>query len=161
VSCTTRTSTYRRPTWVRRALVNPVATFLVLRGLTGRADQNLMRVLRVAGRRTGRPHDVPIRVAVKDGQHYVVSLLGETEWARNLRAAGTATLLDGPRARTIRGDELTPQESVAFLRWYVTIPEHGLSVRAGLRINPRRPDPRELRRAAEQHPVFRLVPVDG
>jgi deazaflavin-dependent oxidoreductase (nitroreductase family) len=161
VSCTTRTSPYRRPTWVRRALVNPVARFLVLRGLTGRADQNLMRVLRVAGRRTGRPHDVPIRVAVKDGQHYVVSLLGETEWARNLRAADTATVLDGPRAETVRGEELSAQESETFLRWYVTIPEHGLSVRAGLRINPRRPDIEGLRRAAAQHPVFRLVPVAG
>jgi deazaflavin-dependent oxidoreductase (nitroreductase family) len=161
MGCTTRTPAYRRPTWVRRALVNPVARFLVLRGLTGRAEQNLMRVLRVAGRRTGRPHDVPIRVAVKDGQHYVVSLLGETEWARNLRAAGTATVLDGPRATTVRAEELTPRESAAFLRWYVTIPEHGLSVRAGLRINPRRPDPEGLRRAAEGHPVFRLVPVGG
>jgi deazaflavin-dependent oxidoreductase (nitroreductase family) len=161
VSCTTRTSPYRRPTWVRRALVNPVARFLVLRGLTGRADQNLMRVLRVAGRRTGRPHEVPLRVAVKDGQHYVVSLPGETEWARNLRAADTATVLDGPRSETVRGEELTAQETEAFLRWYVTIPEHGLSVRAGLRLNPRRPDPEGLRRAVEQHPVFRLVPVAG
>lgn len=156
-----RSSTYSRPTWVRRAVVNPVARTLVLRGLTGRADQNLMRVLRVAGRRTGRLHDVPVRVAVKDGQHYVVSLLGETEWARNLRAADTATVLDGPRVETVRGEELTAQETEAFLRWYVTIPEHGLSVRAGLRINPRRPDPEGLRRAAEQHPVFQLVPVAG
>src|SRR4051812_950103 len=120
-----------------------------------------MRVLRVAGRRSGRPHDVPIRVAVKDGQHYVVSLLGETEWARNLRAAATATVLAGPRAETVRGEELGAQESETFLRWYVTIPEHGLSVRAGLRINPRRPDIEGLRRAAAQHPVFRLVPVAG
>jgi deazaflavin-dependent oxidoreductase (nitroreductase family) len=161
VSCTSRTSTYRRPTWVRRALVNPVARFVVLRGLTGGADQNLMRVLRVAGRRTGRPYDVPIRVAVKDGQHYVVSLSGETEWARNLRAASTATVLDGPRAENVRSEELTAPESEAFLRWYVTVPEHGLSVRAGLRINPRRPDPEGLWRAAQQHPVFRLVPIAG
>jgi hypothetical protein len=46
---------YRPPTWVRTRLANPLFRVLVLRaGLGRRGDQNLMRVLRVRGRRSGR-----------------------------------------------------------------------------------------------------------
>ena len=149
---------YRRPTWVRRAVVNPIARRVVLRGRGGTGEQNLMRLLRVAGRVSGRPHDVPVRVAMREGERYVVSLLGETEWARNLRAAGSAVLVHGDEAVTVTAQELSPEQGADFLRWYCTVPDHALSVRAGLRLDRRRPDPEALLRAARDHPVFRLVP---
>ena len=55
--------------------------------------------------------------------------------------------------------ELGPDERVDFLRWYCSVPAHRLSVRAGLRLSPRRPAPEELVRAAREHPVFRLMPA--
>ena len=152
-----RGAAYRRPTWVRRAVVNPVARFLVVRGLAGGGQQNLMRVLRVAGRRTGRLYDVPIRVAIRRGRRYVVSLLGDAEWARNLRAAGEAGLVDGPHVERVLSVELGLDERTDFLRWYVTVPAHSLSARAGLKVDPRRPTPDALGRAARDHPVFRLT----
>jgi len=153
---------YRRPTWVRRALVNPVARSLLLRGRAGGSgEQNLLRVLRVPGRSSGRLYDVPLRIAVRDGRQYVVSLTGQTEWARNLRAAAGGRLLYGDRSDPVAAVELGPDEKVDFLRWYCTVPAHRLSVRAGLRLNPRSPAPEELARAARQHPVFRLMPDPG
>jgi hypothetical protein len=153
---------YRPPTWVRRALVNPVARSLVLCGHAGgRGEQNLMRVLRVPGRNSGRLYDVPLRIAVRDGDRYVVSLTGQTEWARNLRAAAGGSLVYGDRTEPVAAVELGPDEKVDFLRWYCTVPAHRLSVRAGLRLNPRRPTPEGLIRAAREHPVFRLMAAPG
>lgn len=149
-------STYRPPTWIRRRLVNPLLRFLVLRGCFDRGEQNLMRVLRVRGRRSGREFDVPVRVAVRDGQRYVVSLLGETEWARNLRAAGTAELILGTTVEPVAAHELSTVDKAGFLAWYCEVPAHGLSVRAGLKLDPPNPTPEALSRAAHRHPVFRL-----
>ncbi len=145
---------YRRPTWLRRRLVNPALRAVVLRTGLGRGgDRNLLRVLRVRGRHSGREHDVPLRVAVWNGDRYVVSLLGEAQWVRNLRTAGTAQLLVGRGVEQVIAYEIEGEEKAAFLRWYCRQPEHRLGVRAGMRVNPARAD---LDRLVRQHPIFRL-----
>ena len=107
---------YRPPTWVRTRLVNPVLRALVLRAGLGRGgDQNLMRVLRVRGRRSGRSYEVPVRIAAWNGQRYILSLLGESQWARNLRAAGTAQLLLGRQVEPVVAREPTPRRRRPFL----------------------------------------------
>jgi hypothetical protein len=150
---------YRRPTWVRTRLVNPLLRAMVLRaGLGRRGEQNLMRVLRVRGRTSGREHDVPIRIATLDGARYVVSLLGEAQWVRNLRAAGTARLLVGTTEEPVVAHEIQAEQKAAFLRWYCRQPAHRLSVRAGLKTDPANLTPAELDRFIRQHPIFRLDP---
>jgi deazaflavin-dependent oxidoreductase (nitroreductase family) len=148
---------YRPPTWVRRRLVNPLLRALVLRaGLGRRGDQNVMRVLRVRGRRSGRSYDVPVRIAAWDGRRYILSLLGESQWARNLRAAGTAHLLVDTSVEPVVARELHAEEKAAFLAWYCQQPEHRLSVRSGLKADPANLTPAEADRLARQYPVFRL-----
>ena len=151
---------YQPPTWVRTRLVNPVLRALVLRaGLGRRGDQNLMRVLRVRGRRSGRSYEVPVRIAAWNGQRYILSLLGESQWARNLRAAGTAQLLLGRQVEPVIAHELQTQEKAAFLAWYCQQPEHRLSVRSGLKASTANLTPAEVDRLAHQYPVFRLEPA--
>jgi deazaflavin-dependent oxidoreductase (nitroreductase family) len=65
----------------------------VLRGL------RVVPVLTVAGRKSGEPRQVPVNVLEHEGKRYLVSPRGETEWARNLRAAGEGQL------RTRKGSE--------------------------------------------------------
>jgi hypothetical protein len=80
---------YRRPTWVRVHFWNPLARFMIRRGLApgGKsADGSGLRVLEVRGRKTGRLYQHPVAVAAVAGQRYIVSLWGESQWARNLRA---------------------------------------------------------------------------
>ena len=157
---TTTDRYYRRPTWARRRLVNPLFRVLVLRaGLGRRGDQNLMRVLRVRGRRSGRAYDVPIRIATWDGRRYILSLLGDSQWARNLRAAGTAHLLVGTSAEPVVAREIQAEEKAAFLAWYCQQPEHRLSVRYGLRADPANLTLAEVDRLARQYPIFRLQPA--
>jgi deazaflavin-dependent oxidoreductase (nitroreductase family) len=151
---------YRRPTWVRVKIVNPVLSALVLRtGLGRRGEQNLLRVLRVRGRRSGREYDTPVRIAIRGGTRYVVSLLGEAQWVRNLRAAGTAQLLVGTSAEPVHSYEIGGEEKVAFLEWYCRQPAHRLSVRAGLKVNPVQLTSADISRLVRHHPIFRLDPA--
>jgi hypothetical protein len=45
-----------------------------------------MQTLTVKGRRSGRPHSVPVVVPDVDGVRYLVSTRGESEWVLNVRA---------------------------------------------------------------------------
>jgi F420H(2)-dependent quinone reductase len=151
---------YRRPGWLRVKLINPLFRTLVLRaGLGRRGEQNLLRVLRVRGRRSGREHDVPMRIVVWQGRRYVVSLLGEAQWVRNLRAAGTAEVLTSTSTEPVVASEMQSAEKVAFLGWYCRQPARRLRLRTGLTVNPGELPPAELDRLARQHPVFRLDPA--
>src|ERR1700680_4929712 len=90
---------YRQPTWFRVHFWDPLARFMIRRGLSGKesADGSGMRVLEVRGRKTGRLYQRPVAVAAVAGRRYVVSLWGESQWVQNLRAALTAQRQVGRR----------------------------------------------------------------
>jgi deazaflavin-dependent oxidoreductase (nitroreductase family) len=77
---------------------------------------DLLRILRVRGRTSGRLYEMPVRVAVLSDQRYIISMLGETQWARNLRTAGTAQLIVGKTVESIRAHEIQDGEKTAVLR---------------------------------------------
>jgi F420H(2)-dependent quinone reductase len=52
-------------------------------------------------------------VGAVDGGRYIVSLWGESQWARNLRATGSAQLRVGGRIEPIEGHELQNEEEKA------------------------------------------------
>ncbi|MCW2688866.1 MAG: hypothetical protein JWR37_3756 [Mycobacterium sp.] len=113
------------------------------------------RALRVRGRKTGKRRGVVINLLSVDGKDYVVSPRGNTQWARNARAAGVVEL--GPRwhSRPIAiaevADEAKPELLRRYLdRWYWEVKGHV----AGL--TPQSSE-HELRAAAPSIPVFELV----
>ena len=53
------------------------------------------QALRVRGRKSGKQRGVVINLLTVDGVDYVVSPRGNTQWARNVRAAGVVEI--GPR----------------------------------------------------------------
>ncbi len=95
--------------------MNPLMSFFVRQFGLGCRGVDLLRVLRVRGRKSGRLYEVPVRVAVLNEQRYIVSMLGETQWARNLRASGTAHLLLGKMVEPIRTSEVQGEEKIALL----------------------------------------------
>jgi deazaflavin-dependent oxidoreductase (nitroreductase family) len=150
---------YRPPTWVRRRLVNPLFRFLVLRaglGRRGRGGQDVMRVLRVRGRRSGRLYEVPVRIATWNGRRYVLSMLGEAQWVRNLRAAGAAQLLLGRQVEPVAAREIRTEEKAAFLTWYCQHPAYRLRARTALGADTANLIAAEVDRLARRYPVFRL-----
>ncbi len=70
---------YLRPPAFQRLVFNKLAMRFGIGGAT---------TLTVAGRKTGQPVSLPVVLAEHGGARYLVSARGETQWVRNLRAAG-------------------------------------------------------------------------
>src|ERR1700728_1767009 len=81
---------YEEPNRLARA-ANAVIRWLAELGISIAGT----RALRVRGRKTGKPRAVVINLLTVDGVDYVVSPRGNTQWARNVRAAGMVEI--GPR----------------------------------------------------------------
>ncbi|MGC4192959.1 MAG: nitroreductase/quinone reductase family protein [Thermomicrobiales bacterium] len=106
---------FRRLAHVRR-LINPIAVFVV--GTIGLAPAGVM-VLRVRRRMSGRMQAVPLNVLVHQGAYHLVSLEGESDWLRNLRAAGRASLVRGRTSVAVVVAEDVPVERrLPILRFY-------------------------------------------
>jgi deazaflavin-dependent oxidoreductase (nitroreductase family) len=117
------------------------------------------RALRVRGRTTGKQRSVVVNLLTVDGVDYLVSPRGNTQWVRNVRAAGALEV--GPRWRrrpaTARepGDAEKPEVLRRYLaRWYWQVKSyvHGLTPES---------DDEQLRVAASSIPVFALTPAGG
>ena len=73
-------------------------------------------VLTVRGRTSGQPRTFPVSLMEANGRQYVFATFGETNWVRNLRASGRATLSRGRHEQTVVAHELTPEEAGPVLR---------------------------------------------
>jgi deazaflavin-dependent oxidoreductase (nitroreductase family) len=126
---------YLRPPWLQRWL-EP----LLMTRLSG------LPYLRVRGRRSGRVRAVPVRPVRVGGSTYLVALVGETHWARNLRASGTAELVERGKTTSIRATEVLGAERAAAVAAYLATSRFGPTKRL---LTQRLPDP-------DDHPVFRI-----
>jgi hypothetical protein len=114
MSRTAPASSSRRQAFYR--YVNPIIRGLVRLGVgVGGSDADLLRTLQVSGRVSGRLYEVPVRVAVIDGNRYVMTMQGDTAWARNLRVGGKARLLYRGRPEDVLARELVGDEKTRFL----------------------------------------------
>ena len=116
------------------------------------------RALRVRGRKTGKQRGVVINLLTVDGVDYLVSPRGDTQWARNVRAAGVVEM--GPRWRSERtrvsevDDSSKPELLRRYLaRWYWQVKGYVAP------LTPESGDD-ELRGAASSIPVFALAAAD-
>lgn len=127
---------YHRPGPFLRLVVNPLVARL-----------GLVAVLAVRGRKSGEWREVPLNVLAYQGERYLVASRGETDWVRNLRAAGSGELRRGGRTEPFIATELEDAEKSPLLAAYM---EHWGSRTRGQFAYP--PVPRD-------HPVFRIEPV--
>jgi hypothetical protein len=143
---------YEEPNRVAQA-ANSVIRWLAEMGISIAGT----RALRVRGRKSGKQRAVVINLLTVDGVDYLVSPRGNTQWARNVRAAGVVET--GPRWRRRRtatsevGDAAKPELLKRYLdRWYWQVKDYV----AGLT-----PDSSEdqFLAAAPTIPVFALTPV--
>jgi deazaflavin-dependent oxidoreductase (nitroreductase family) len=75
--------------------------------------------LRVRGRKTGKPRPVVINLLTVDGVDYLVSPRGNTQWARNVRAAGVVETGPRWRRRLARASEVDDAAKPELLRRYL------------------------------------------
>jgi deazaflavin-dependent oxidoreductase (nitroreductase family) len=88
---------YLAPPWLTRRVFNPLAMRL---GISG------VQTITVQGRRSGEPMRVPVIPVEHAGARYLVSTRGESDWVRNLRAAGGGELTRRGRAQRFSADEV-------------------------------------------------------
>jgi len=77
------------------------------------------RTLAVRGRQSGAWRTVPVNLLEHDGVRYLVAPRGETQWVRNLRAAGTGELRLGGRREIFQAREVADADKVPILRAYL------------------------------------------
>jgi len=113
------------------------------------------RLLAVRGRRTGAWQTVPVNILEHGGQRYLVAPRGETQWVRNLRAAGGGELRLGSRRDAFRAQEVPDAEKPPLLRTYLA--RWGFEVKAFFPgLGPDGSDD-DFRRVAAGYPVFRIT----
>jgi deazaflavin-dependent oxidoreductase (nitroreductase family) len=73
-------------------------------------------LLTVQGRTSGLPRTTPVTVCENDGRRGLISPFGDTQWVRNLRAAGRATIGVGRRREEVTAVELDQVDAAVFIR---------------------------------------------
>ena len=107
---------YQRPDWVTKHLLNPIIALLVKLGVTPRGA----RILAVRGRKSGEWRTTPVNPLTLESGRYLVAPRGETQWVRNIRAAGGGELRAGSKREPIQVVELADDEKTEVLRAYLT-----------------------------------------
>lgn len=126
---------YLRPPLFVRRVFNPLAMRFGIGG---------SRALTVPGRRTGKLQRVPVIPVECAGARYLVSPRGETDWVRNLRAAGQGELAGREGTQQFRATEVPVEDRPAIIAAY-----RAVAGRAVKSLFEARPD-------AADHPVFRI-----
>jgi deazaflavin-dependent oxidoreductase (nitroreductase family) len=141
---------YQQPGWFTKNVFNRVVALSTRAGISVWGS----RVLEVAGRKTGEPRRTPVNLLTYEGDRYLVSPRGHTQWVRNLRVSGRGRLLLGRHAEEFTAAELPEDERPPILRAYLKRWKAEVGVFFG-GVGPDSSD-EELRRIAPDHPVFRL-----
>ena len=107
----------------------------------------LTPTLAVRGRTSGQWRTVPVNVLVRDGNRYLVSARGETDWVQNLRAAGGGELRKGNRTLPFTATEVPDAQKPPLIqayrdRWNYQVSAYFKAL----------PDPAD-------HPVFQIEPA--
>jgi deazaflavin-dependent oxidoreductase (nitroreductase family) len=116
------------------------------------------RMLYVRGRKTGEWRSQPVNPIAYDGSRYIVAPRGNTQWVRNLRAAGgTGQLRLGRRVEAFQATEVPDDGKPPVLRaylkrwkWEVGVFFDGVDAKAS---------DETLRAIAPGYPVFRIEPA--
>jgi len=77
------------------------------------------RVLYVRGRKSGEWRSTPVNPLSLGGKRYLVSPRGQTQWVRNMRAAGGGELRVGRRVERFTATELPDDVKPPVLREYL------------------------------------------
>jgi deazaflavin-dependent oxidoreductase (nitroreductase family) len=127
--------------------VNSLTSWLARRGWGKQV------VLTTKGRKSGKPHSVPVSPLDIKGTGYIVSPYGEGEWVKNVRADRNVRFRHGRNDRQVTLAEVPVARRGILLHQYwkeqrVTRPYFDVSG------DPR---PEDFAGEAENHPVFKIV----
>ncbi|MBQ0985735.1 nitroreductase family deazaflavin-dependent oxidoreductase [Streptomyces sp. F63] len=148
---------YHRPGRLETRLVHSTVARLARHGISLHGSAELS----VRGRSTGEWRRVPVGPLPLDGERYLVSVRGESQWVRNMRAAGGGQLRIGRTTRAFTAVELSDDdeagraEKAEVLRHYLA--HWGGQLKKFFDGADGTSPREELLRIAPDHPVFRIT----
>jgi hypothetical protein len=129
---------YLKPRWMQRHVGNRLAPLF---------RPSLVSKLSVPGRRSGRWHTLPIAVLDHEGERYLVSVRGASDWALDLRASTKGRLATRGQVEEVSVVEVPVTDRAhildAYQARYGKLPTVAALFRA-------LPDPAD-------HPTFRIL----
>ncbi|HVR79946.1 MAG TPA: nitroreductase/quinone reductase family protein [Acidimicrobiia bacterium] len=142
----------RLPGWLPFA--NLIVKWLQRRGL----KTGTIHILTVPGRTSGQMRTTPISLLTLDGVDYTVGGLEDSDWVRNVRAAGWGYLAYGKEQRKVRITELAPDQRESVLRAFPIEIPHGTQFFE--RVHGIQPDPDGFASLADRCPVFHIHTIN-
>ncbi|MCU1350824.1 MAG: hypothetical protein JWM05_33 [Acidimicrobiales bacterium] len=115
MEATAATVRYIEPGWFTTKAFNPIVRRLTRWGLSVKGS----RELSVVGRSSGEVRRVVVNLLDVDGDRYLVAPRGNTQWVRNVRAAGRAELRVGRHVDVVAPVELADGDKPAVIREYL------------------------------------------
>ena len=112
------------------------------------------RVLAVRGRSSGEWRTNPVNPLTIDGTRYLVAPRGNTQWVRNMRAAGGGELHIGRRVEPFTVTEVADDAKPAILRAYLKKWKFEVGVFFD-GVDAKAPE-EKLREIAPGYPIFRI-----
>jgi deazaflavin-dependent oxidoreductase (nitroreductase family) len=141
---------FQEPGWFTRNVFNKTVAGLTALGLSVWGS----RVLEVKGRKSGQWRATPVNLLEVDGDEYLVAPRGNTQWVRNMRAAGGGRLKLGRKTEGFKAIEVPPEAGVPILRAYLK----RWKWEVGAFFDGVGPDSTdaELLAIAPKHPIFKI-----
>jgi deazaflavin-dependent oxidoreductase (nitroreductase family) len=142
-------SDYQKPSGVER-LFGRVLVALLRVGLV----RGHFYVLEVRGRSSGKTISLPVDPIDVAGKRYLVSARGNTNWARNARAAGEVVLARAMRRQRYAARELPAEDRAPILQAYLD--QFATEVQRFFPV-PKGSPARAFAELASRYPVFELA----
>jgi hypothetical protein len=118
---------------------------------------NYLVTLEVIGRQSGKTIDFPLAMTAIDGERYLVSMLGEnTNWVRNVRAAGGKARLRHGISEQVLLEEVEVAKRAPILKAFLG---HAPGARPHIPVDKDAPVA-EFEKFAASYPVFRVKTVE-
>jgi len=117
---------------------------------------NYLVTLEVIGRQSGKIISFPLALTVLNGERYLVSMLGDdTNWVRNVRAAGGKARLRHGRSETVILQEVDADRRAPILKAFL---QHAPGARPHISVS-KEAALTEFEAIASKYPVFRVDPT--
>lgn len=142
---------YKKPPGFVARVMNPAMIFAQERlGIALWGSE----ILAVRGRSSGQIRKVPVNPFEHEGEWYLFSPRGDSEWVRNLRVAGAGDLARGRRVRAFTvAEELSNESKPPMIRDYMQ--RWGKQISSIVGFDASASDAK-LAEVAPNHPVFRI-----